>query len=90
LSAKLSVAKFKTIAAVYLNIRRISMQIDLYTKIVLTIIAISLFALVIKPPTIPVTASAQPLSVMDVRIRGIEATPTLPWEAIHVVCDNCK
>ena len=66
------------------------MHIDLYTKIVLTIIAISLFALVMKPATIPITASAQPLSVMDVRIRGIEATPTFRWEAIHVVCDNCK
>ena len=66
------------------------MQIDLYTKIILTIIAISLVALVMQPSTIPVTASAQPLSVMDVRIRGIEVAPTLRWEAIHVVCDNCK
>jgi len=66
------------------------MQIDLYTKIVLTIIASSLVALVVQPSTIPLPASAQPLSVMDVRIRGIEVAPTLWWEAIHVVCDNCK
>lgn len=66
------------------------MQIDLYTKIVLTIIASSLVALVVQPSTIPLPASAQPLSVMDVRIRGIEVAPTLRWEAIHVVCDNCK
>lgn len=66
------------------------MQIDLYTKIVLTIIASSLVALVMQPSTIPLPASAQPLSVMDVRIRGIEVAPTLRWEAIHVVCDNCK
>ena len=66
------------------------MQIDLYTKIVLTIVAISLVALVMQPSTLPVPASAQPLSVMDVRIRGIEVAPTLRWEAVHVVCDNCK
>ena len=66
------------------------MQIDLYTQIVLTIIAISLVALVMQRSTIPVTASAQPLSVMDVRIRGIGVAPTLRWEAIHVLCDNCK
>lgn len=66
------------------------MQIDLNTKIVLTIIASSLVALVVQPSTIPLPASAQPLSVMDVRIRGIEVAPTLRWEAIHVVCDNCK
>jgi hypothetical protein len=66
------------------------MQIDLYTKIVLTIIAISLVALVMQPSTLPGPASAQPLSVMDVRIRGIEVAPTLRWEAVHVVCDNCK
>ena len=66
------------------------MQVDLYTKIVLTIIALSLFALVMLPPANPLTASAQPLSVMDVRIRGIEVAPTLRWEAIHVVCGNCK
>jgi len=66
------------------------MQIDLYTKIVLTIIAILLFTLVMQRYSIPVTASAQPLSVMDVRIRGIEVAPTLRWEAIHVVCDNCR
>ena len=66
------------------------MQIDLYKKIALTIIAISLVALVMQPSTLPVPASAQPLSVMDVRIRGIEVAPTLRWEAVHVVCDNCK
>ena len=67
------------------------MQTDLYTKIVLTVIAILLLALVMQPSTIPVTVSAQPLiSVMDVRIRGIEVAPTMRWEAIHVVCDNCK
>ena len=66
------------------------MQTDLYTKIILTIIAVLLFALVMQPSTIPVTANAQPLNVMDIRIRGIEVAPTLRWEAIHVVCDNCK
>ena len=66
------------------------MQTDLYTKIVLTIIAVLLLALVMHPSTIPVTASAQPLSVMDVRIRAIELAPAMRWEAIHVVCDNCK
>lgn len=66
------------------------MRTDLYTKIVLTVIAILLFALVMQPSTIPVTVSAQPLSLMDVRIRGIEVAPTMRWEAIHVVCDNCK
>ena len=66
------------------------MQTDLYTRTVLTVIAILLFILVMQPSTTPIPASAQPLSVMDVRIRGIEATPALPWNAIHVVCDNCK
>jgi hypothetical protein len=66
------------------------MHIDLYTKIVLTVIAISLLALVMKPSILPVAANAQPVSVMDVRIRGIEVAPTLRWEAIHVVCDNCN
>ena len=66
------------------------MQIDLYTKIVLTIIAVSLVALAVQPSTTPITANAQPLSVMDVRIRGIESAPTMRWDAIHVVCDNCK
>jgi hypothetical protein len=66
------------------------MQVDLYSKIVLTVIAISLVVLAVQPSTMPLTASAQPLSVMDVRIRGIEVAPTLRWEAIHVVCDNCK
>ncbi|MDF0644661.1 MAG: hypothetical protein P0111_11555 [Nitrospira sp.] len=65
------------------------MQIDLYTKVVLTIIALSLFALVMKPTTMPVTAGAQPLSVMDIQIRGIEKAPALHWEPIHVICDNC-
>jgi len=66
------------------------MQTDLYTRIVLTVIAFLLFILVMQPSTTPIPAHAQPLSLMDLRIRAIELAPSQSWEAIHVVCDNCK
>lgn len=66
------------------------MQTDLYTRFVLTVIALLLSILVMQPSTTPIPAHAQPLSLMDVRIRGIELAPSMRWEAIHVVCDNCK
>ena len=65
------------------------MQTDLYTRIVLTVIAFLLFILVMQPSTTPIQAHPQPLSLMDV-CRAIELAPSQSWEAIHVVCDNCK
>src|SRR5262249_32866662 len=68
----------------------VAMQTDLYTKIVLTVIAFLLFILVMQPSTTPIPPHTQPLSLMDVRIRAIELAASMRWEAIHVVCDNCK
>ena len=63
------------------------MRIDLYTKIVLTVIAVALVALAVQPYTMPKAADAQ--EIVDVRIRGIDESPYLFWEAINVHCVNC-
>jgi len=63
------------------------MYIDLYTKIVLTVIAITLSIMAIRPYTSPRVAEAQ--GIVDVRIRGIDEATHLRWEAIRVICQNC-
>lgn len=58
------------------------MKVDLYTKLVLTVIAACLVALVLG-------ASSNPAAdVVKVKIVGIERRAdmpmTLPWDAVHV------
>jgi len=67
------------------------MRIDLYTKVVLTVIAISLAVLAIQPYALPKAADAQrPTGVMDVRIRGVEHGRGESWQAIYVDCPKCR
>jgi hypothetical protein len=66
-----------------------TVTVDRYTKIVLTIIALALMALVVQPYTLPRAAVAQG-GVVDVRIRGIDEAPHFHWETINVHCDNCQ
>ena len=63
-------------------------QVDLYTKVVLTVIAVALIILTIQPYTVSRASSAY--DVVDVRIRGIDEASNLRWEPIKVVCDNCR
>ena len=64
------------------------MRLDLYTKVVLTVIAVALAALAIQPYTLPKRADAQ--GIVDVRIRGIDEAQHLKWEPIRVICENCR
>jgi hypothetical protein len=64
-------------------------MVDRYTKIILTVIALALLALVVQHYTLPKEASAQG-AVVDVRIRGIDEASSLRWEAINVNCVNCR
>jgi len=64
-------------------------MVDRYTKIVLTIIAAALVALAFQSLMRPTPAFGQ-RDVVDVRIRGIDEASSLRWEAIRVICDNCR
>jgi hypothetical protein len=66
------------------------MHTDFYTRVMLTIIAVSLAGIAFRPFTSPNTAEAQPRGVVDVRIRGIDEASNLRWEAIRVICEKCK
>jgi hypothetical protein len=66
------------------------MYIDFYTKILLTIIAVSLTVIAFRPFASPNLAEAQSGGVVDVRIRGIDEASNLRWEAIRVICENCR
>jgi hypothetical protein len=59
-------------------------MIDTYTKVVLTIIAIALMTLAIRPYTLPKDAWAR--DVVDVRIVGIDTASSLGWQSIQVAC----
>jgi hypothetical protein len=62
---------------------------DRYTQTILTVTALALIALVIRPYTLPMPALAQG-GVVDVRIRGIDEASNLRWETINVNCENCR
>ena len=66
------------------------MHIDLYTKSVLTVIAVSLSLIAVRPYIVAPSAEAQSGGVVDVRIRGIDEASNLRWEAIRVICENCR
>ena len=62
------------------------MKIDVYTKIVLTIIAACLVLLVLKAYNVVTPAYAA--DVVDVRIRGIDEAGHLRWEDLPVKINN--
>ncbi|MFQ5915642.1 MAG: hypothetical protein ACE5JS_20925 [Nitrospinota bacterium] len=67
------------------------MRVDLYTKVVLTVIALALTVLALQPYILANRADAQnSREIVDVRIRSIEQTVRLPWEPIRVRCENCR
>lgn len=71
------------------------MKIDLYTKVVLTIIALCLVWVCVKDVSVTQTASAQgtqPVSIVGITggliipvgISGIEQYPSAPWDPLPV------
>jgi len=64
-------------------------MVDRYTTSVLTIIAAALVALACQPLMRPTPAFGQ-RDIVDVRIRGIDDASHLRWEAIRVICQNCR
>ncbi len=66
------------------------MGTDFYMRVMLTIIAVSLAVIAFRPFISPNIAGAQAGGVVDVRIRGIDEAANLRWEAIRVICENCK
>ena len=65
------------------------MKIDLYTKVILTTIALSLLSIVFRD--VPIISSAQAAPAVDrgdqvvkVQIVSIDESPNLRWEAIPV------
>ena len=64
------------------KIREEVMKIDLYTKIVLTIIALCLVVMVIKDVPFVQTATAE--DIVSVQIRGINEAPYCQWEPLPV------
>ena len=69
-----------------------AMKIDLYTKAVLTVIAICLSWLVVRDAPIISTANAalrdRGDEVTKVQIVSIDEAPSLLWEALPVVINN--
>ena len=64
-------------------------MVDRDTTIVLTIIAAALVARAFQPLMRPTPAFGQ-RDVVEVRIRGIDEASHLRWEAIRVICQNCR
>ena len=64
------------------------MKIDLYTKIILTTIALSLVSIVFRDVPIISSAQAAPADrgdqVVKVQIVSIDESPNLLWEALPV------
>jgi hypothetical protein len=64
------------------------MKIDLYTKIILTTIALSLVSIVFRDVPLIQSAQAAPGDLGDqvvkVQIVSIDESPSLRWEAIPV------
>jgi hypothetical protein len=64
------------------------MKIDIFTKAVLSVIAVSLASIAFRDVPVISTAQAQPSdrgdNVMKVQIVSIDESPSLRWEAIPV------
>jgi hypothetical protein len=67
------------------------MKIDIFTKAVLSVIAVSLALIALKDVPVVSTAQAQigdrGDNVVKVQIVSIDESPTLRWEAIRVRTD---
>lgn len=67
------------------------MKIDIFTKAVLSVIAVSLASIAFRDVPVISTAQAQINdrgdNVMKVQIVSIDESPTLRWEAIRVRTD---
>ncbi len=63
------------------------MKVDLYTKAMLTVIAVSLVVLVSQGFEFTDTARAN-VGGQDVRVTNF-ATDITPGETLHVFCTNC-
>ena len=63
-------------------------SVDLYTKIVLTVIAISLVWLCLTDIRSVTPLGAQSRELVDVRIRAIDRLPASTWDAVGVEADR--
>lgn len=64
------------------------MKVDVYTKIILTIIAVCLVILTVRGTNYIGIANAKSGDPLPVVIRGIEDAPRLGWDSIHVEIQN--
>jgi hypothetical protein len=63
-------------------------SVDLYTKVVLTVIALSLVWLCLTDARSVATLGAQAPELIDVRIRAIDRQPASSWDAVSVAADG--
>ena len=63
-------------------------SVDLYTKIVLTVIALSLVWLCLTDARSVAPLEAQARELVDVRIRAIDRQPASRWDAVSVEADG--
>ena len=63
-------------------------SVDLYTKIVLTVIALSLVWLCLTNTRSVAPLGAQAREIVDVRIRAIDRQPASRWDAVSVEADG--
>ena len=59
-------------------------SVDLYTKVVLTVIALSLVWLCLTDARSVAPLGAQAPEIVDVRIRAIDRQPAAQWDAVRV------
>jgi len=64
------------------------MKIDLYTKIILTVIAVCLVIITVRGTGYVGLANASSRDAVPVVIRGIDESPSLLWEALPVEVKN--
>jgi hypothetical protein len=63
-------------------------SVDLYTKVVLTVIALSLVWLCLTDARSVAPLGAQAPELVDVRIRAIDRQPASSWDAVSVAADR--
>ncbi len=70
------------------------MKVDIYTKIILTVIAVCLTVIVLRDINIVLEAQAQPRElasgedVINVQLVGIKKTHRAPWDNLPVEVKN--
>ena len=59
-------------------------SVDIYTKVVLTVIALSLVWLCLTDARSVAPLGAQAQELVDVRIRAVDRQPAYPWDALSI------